>query len=154
MIIRAATESDVPAIFDVRMSVRENRATFESLADLGVTPESMRAILGTAAHAWVAEEGGRTVGFAMVIPSHGSVFAIFVRPEFEGRGIGKALLARAEEWLFGTGREEIWLQTNSDPGARANGFYEHLGWTNQGVQRNGQLRYTKRRRIPADEGEG
>ena len=53
---------------------------------------------------------------------------VAVRPEYEGRGIGKRLLALAQGWLFSQGHDEIWLIANPDPGVRAHGFYRWLGW--------------------------
>ncbi|HSG40598.1 MAG TPA: GNAT family N-acetyltransferase, partial [Thermoanaerobaculia bacterium] len=75
----------------------------------------------------------------------GSIFAMFVRPGYEGRGLGRALMREAEAWLFVEGWEEIWLLTGSDPALRANGFYRHLGWRDAGLQADGQIKYVKGR---------
>lgn len=68
---------------------------------------------------------------------------MFVRPGYEGRGLGRVLMREAETWLFGRGWDEIWLLTGSDPKLRANGFYQHLGWRDAGLQEDGQIKYVK-----------
>jgi GNAT superfamily N-acetyltransferase len=141
---RVAQESDIPAIFDVRTSVRQNHLSLEQLAQRGITPESIRDMLRSTSRAWVAEEDGQVVAFAMANAEEATVWAMFVRPEYEGRGIGRELMRLAEEWLFSHGCGEIWLRTDRDPQVRANGFYQCLGWTSIGVQEDGQIQYIKR----------
>ncbi|MNC95842.1 putative acetyltransferase [compost metagenome] len=72
------------------------------------------------------------------------VFAMFVRPGFQRRGFGRALMREAENWLSAQGCADAWLLTGDEPGARAPGFYEHLGWSNVGKQGDGQFQYVKR----------
>lgn len=143
--VRIATEADVLALFDIRTSVRENHMTLEELAAVGVTHESIPEMLRTTSRAWVAEVDGADAAFAMADAELGTVFAMFVRPGYEGHGLGRRLMDEAEGWLFEQGWDEIWLLTGSDPKIRANGFYRHLGWTDVGVQPDGQIKYVKRR---------
>lgn len=149
--IRIATEADVATLFAIRTDVRENNMTPEALADVGVTPESVAEMLRTDARAWLADWGGQPAGFAMADASRGTVFALFVRRGFEERGLGRALLAEAAAWLFARGWEEIWLTTGADaPGANA--FYRRVGWHEDGVAENGEIRYTLARPPSAPEG--
>lgn len=143
MEIRTATEADIPTLFDIRTSVRENHQSLEELAPLGVTPQGIAEMLRTSSRAWVAEVDGQPVAFSMADAKEGTIFAMFVRPEYEGRGLGRALMREAEAWLFGKGWDEIWLLTGSDPKLRANGFYRHLGWQEAGLQEDGQIKYVK-----------
>ena len=145
MDIRTATEADIPALFDIRTSVRENHQSLEELAPLGVTPKGIAEMLRTSSQAWVAEVDDQPVAFSMADSGEGTIFAMFVRPEYEDRGLGRALMREAETWLFGQGWEEIWLLTGSDPKLRANGFYRHLGWRDAGLQADGQIKYVKRK---------
>jgi GNAT superfamily N-acetyltransferase len=144
MPVRLATAADVETLFALRTSVRENHQSREELAAIGVTPETITAALTGPARAWLVEDGaGDALGFAMADSAEGTLFALFVRPDAERRGVGRALLAAAEAWLFARGWEEIWLLTGSDPSLRAHRVYLAAGW--QVVSElDGQLRYTKR----------
>lgn len=141
--VARTTAEDVEALFDVRTSVRENHLSRAQLAALGITPESVPERLRTTSRAWIAEAEGRAVGFAMADAAERTVFALFVRPGHDGRGIGRALMAEAEAWLFASGAAEIWLTTGGDPALRAHGFYRRLGWTPAGTEPDGQLRYVR-----------
>ncbi len=50
-----------------------------------------------------------------------------VLEEFRGRGVGKALLARATEWAKFKGAKRVQLVADAD-NAPALDFYKHLGW--------------------------
>lgn len=143
--IREASAADVDDLFDIRTSVHENHQGLEELASIGVTHDSVRGLLGVDARAWVASVDGRAVAFSMANRPERTVFAMFVRPGYEGRGLGRALMNRAEAWLFANGADEIWLKTGSDPALRAHGFYRHLGWKEDGPTVDGQVRYVRRR---------
>ena len=145
MKVRVATESDVEALFDIRTSVHENRQSREELAAIGVTPASVGQMLRTTSRAWLAEVDGQPVAFSMADAQRGTVFAMFVRPGYEGLGLGRALMQEAEGWLYAQGHDAIWLLTGSEQGLRANGFYHHLGWGVGGVEPDGQLRFIKRK---------
>lgn len=140
--LRAAGPSDVPVLFDVRLSVTENAMTREELAAAGVTPESVATALGADACAWLADVGEKAAAFAMADRQEGCVFAMFVRPGFEGRGLGRALMAEAERCLF-RDHGTIWLNTGADADLRAHGFYRRLGWRMAGPAGNGEVRYEK-----------
>lgn len=75
---------------------------------------------------WVAEAEGWIVGFAVADRSRANVWALFVDPEFKGRGAGRALHDAMMGWLFSSGVEAAWLTT--DPGTRAERFYRAAGW--------------------------
>lgn len=51
----------------------------------------------------------------------------------EGRGVGRALLARAEHWARERGYQRITLETGAR-NARALRLYEHLGWEQEDVR--------------------
>ena len=129
------TVDDIPAALAVRVSTVENRLTLEELErDYGVTPESLaRDMVGPHVRGWVCEDAGTVVGFAMGDRSTGEVSVVAVLPAYEGRGIGRNLLARVRDWLFAEGHEEIWLHATPDPGIRAYGFYRRLGWRAAGA---------------------
>jgi ribosomal protein S18 acetylase RimI-like enzyme len=70
-------------------------------------------------------------------PRDGSIWALFVDPAFEGRGIGRDLLALACGTVraagFGTTR------LNTEPGTRADGFYRANGWIETGRSAKGEI---------------
>jgi ribosomal protein S18 acetylase RimI-like enzyme len=144
--IRPANAADVADLFRVRTSVRENHLSIEQLEERGVTPASIAATLADDEwRTWVAEEHGTICGFTMASSKTGSVFALFISPEYEGRGYGSALLDKAERWLFESGREMIWLETDKDPSTRAHRLYQRSGWNLVGSADHGDVRYEKRR---------
>lgn len=132
--IRVAAEADVPEMHRVRLAVRENR-----LADPdAVQPHHYRPLLGGEGRGWVAEADGGIAGFAVADLARGNVWALFVDPDFEGRGIGRRLHDAMMEWFFASGAERVWLST--DPGTRAEAFYRAAGWQPAGEHR-GEARY-------------
>ena len=144
--VRVATAADIPALFAVRTSVRENHLDLAQLADRGVTPASIaEMIAGHDSRAWVREEDGAVVAFSMADARSGPVFALCGHPEAQRRGHGRALLRAAEDWLFEAGWETIWLQTGRDPRIRAHGFYRAAGWRLAGPADHDDVRYEKRR---------
>lgn len=149
MVIRIAELSDIAALFDIRTSVTENYQSREEIAAVGITPSSVAAMLVTDCCAWVAEVEGQLVGFSIANAAAATIFGVFVRPAFEGKGIGRALMQAAEAWLWSQGIGEIWLVTGNNPQLRAYGFYQHLGWHPVGVVSGGdfagEMKFIKRR---------
>jgi GNAT superfamily N-acetyltransferase len=144
MEVRIAVPNDVQPMFDLRTNVRENHLSFEQLAALGITPETLPAMLTGAGRGWVAYDGGVLAAFAMADANEATVFAMFVRESYEGRGLGRLLMTEVEEWLRAEGCAEAWLLTDANPQVRANGFYRHLGWVDDAIQEDGQIRFKKK----------
>jgi GNAT superfamily N-acetyltransferase len=138
-ILRAATAADLPGISRVRTSVRENLATIEQLRERGITNESVAASLLADASGWVAEHDGRIVAFAIADRASRSIFALFVLPDWENRGLGSRLLELALGWLRENGATLVWLTTG--PETKAAGFYERRGWVATGSGERGDTRY-------------
>lgn len=126
---RKMVADDISAVLAVRVSTVENAITIERLErDYEITPRSLAEAMRTDVAGWLCEDSGSAVGFSMGDRSKGEVQVVAVRPEYEGHGIGKALLHRVREWLFSQGHDAIWLRSNPDPTIRAYGFYRRLGW--------------------------
>lgn len=140
--IRDAAEEDIPAIFEVRTSVRENHLSVEQMAAIGITNESIRQLLRREPCIWVAVQGDHIVGFSMADAADACLFAVFVRPEWAGQGIGRRLVERAEVFLFER-HCTIWLHT--DGSSRATGFYERLGWKRMQDVEKRDARFEKHR---------
>ena len=145
---REMRPNDLPAVFELRVSTRENAVTMEELEeDYGITPASLAEAMASHVKGWLCEEQGQVVGFAMGDRANGEVQVVAVRPDSEGRGIGKRLLGLVQGWLFEEGHEEIWLLSNPDSGVRAHGFYRKLGWQPTG-ERQGYDEVLRRKNGP------
>jgi GNAT superfamily N-acetyltransferase len=139
IIFRESNSADMSGISRVRTSVRKNLLTREQLAQRGITEESVAASLLLTRKAWVATCDGEVVAFSMADRQDGSIFALFVLPGYEGKGLGTRLLDAAVDWLWQNGIERIWLTTAR--GTRAAEFYLRRGWVCVGEQPNGELRF-------------
>jgi GNAT superfamily N-acetyltransferase len=136
-LIRAATCADAPRIFEIRDSVRENRLTSPD----AVTAADVARFTDAGA-LWVwQEEGGPVAGFSAADARDGSVWALFVAPAHEGKGIGRALLNRACDALGEAGHRTATLST--DPGTRAERHYRAAGWAVIGENAKGELVFQK-----------
>ncbi len=145
-IFRRATAEDAVAV--ARLHARSWQATYR-----GLIPDEIiaRVVRGEATRAerfrelfgdpdnerrgWVATHQEAVVGMAISCPSHdpdasdrtGEIEAIYLDPDFIGRGIGRSLLAHVVNDLRDQGFEEatLWVL---DSNTRARRFYEAAGW--------------------------
>ena len=137
--LRPARAADIPAIQQVRASVKENR-----LVSTIITDEDVRAAIEDRGRGWVVEKNGEVVAFAIGEAITGNIWALFVRPEHEGRGYGRQLHDTMVNWLWTAGLDRVWLTTEA--GTRAQRFYEASGWRLTGTTSRGELRYELERR--------
>jgi len=82
---------------------------------------------------WVAIDAGSTVGFVAVKlhleDSMGEIYMVAVDPDFQGRGIGSALIEFALAWMKDAGMSVAMVETGGDPGhARSRHTYEKAGF--------------------------
>ena len=135
MFFREAEIKDIPAIQVVRHAVIENR-----LSDPGlVTDKDCEEYITIRGKGWVCESEGNIVGFAIADLFDHNIWALFVSPQFEKKGIGKNLQDLMLDWYFSQTRETVWLGTA--PGTRAEKFYRSSGWTDKGMRPNGEIRF-------------
>jgi GNAT superfamily N-acetyltransferase len=76
---------------------------------------------------FVAEQGGRTLGFGVVLPredGEAELDGLFVEPDSWGSGVGRSLIGEAAR--LGLSRGSRWLCVIANP--RARGFYEACGF--------------------------
>ena len=131
-VVRKATVDDIADLMALRLSVRENR-----LSDPGqVTAADCLAYVGRG-HMWVWEEDQEILGFSASSCDTGWIWALFVRPGHEGRGIGRALFAVACDAL--TSARCRTLRLSTDPDTRAARFYRAAGWREAGRTLEGEL---------------
>jgi GNAT superfamily N-acetyltransferase len=135
--LRQAIFSDVSDIQRIRHSVRENRLVSTSISD-----EQVREAIEKTGRGWVIESEGEIVAFAIGNAESGNIWALFVHPNHERRGYGRLLHDTMVEWLYSRGLERLWLTT--EPGTRAQRFYEAAGWERVGLTDRGELRFERR----------
>lgn len=141
---RAAQLSDIDSIFDVRTSVVENHLSREEMQQMGINESVVADMIKQSRCAWVATVNDNVIGFSMILPDDGCLFAAFVLPEYEGRGIGRSLVQLAEHELFKL-HEIAWLETDKD--SRAAQFYVQLGWGNKKNINDTDIRLEKYRGV-------
>ncbi|MEM7051576.1 MAG: GNAT family N-acetyltransferase [Acidobacteriota bacterium] len=142
--IRPARSSDCRRLIELRLAVKENVLTDPSWLTEAIVDEAV----GRLGRGWVWEETGEIRGFSIVLERGPEIWALFVEPEFEGRGIGRALLRVAVDWAWRQGAERIKLST--DPQTRAATFYRRQGWQEVGKNAQGEVILVLRR--PPDQG--
>ncbi|TAJ94794.1 MAG: GNAT family N-acetyltransferase [Reyranella sp.] len=135
--IRKATSTDRPRISEVRLAVRENQLSAASVSKVETTADW----IFENATFWVWEEAGAVQGFSVADPRDGTIFGLFIHPDYEGRGLGRALLPLACEDLRAAGFAEAILTTGA--GTRAERFYRLNGWEETGRQEDGQIIFRK-----------
>lgn len=129
MLLRAALADDLPAIGAVQLaSAREAFAHIGPVSGLG--PRDPTPWLDRAEWAYVAEVDEEVVGFAFVGGCELQLF--YTHPRVWGVGVGRALLAAAEEALSGC--EEAFLYTE-ERNERPLRIYAAAGWLPDGTFR-------------------
>ncbi|MET8845589.1 GNAT family N-acetyltransferase [Amycolatopsis sp. NPDC004625] len=155
--VRAATVADAPAIGEIH--VRSWQAAYDGLipadflARLSASSRATawaRRIGDGAGQVLVAEDDGIVVGFAAFGPSQ--LYALYLLPEFWGRGLGRVLHDRVVENMTGDSAVLWVLATNE----RAKAFYVRQGWVDDDARQTEtvddgrvtleEMRY--RRRLP------
>jgi len=74
-------------------------------------------------HIWVAEIDGQLAGFASVWRRDNFLHNLFVSPDWQGRGVGSALLKKVQSELTDTGSLKCLVQNT-----QALRFYQRHGW--------------------------
>jgi GNAT superfamily N-acetyltransferase len=119
------------------MAVKENRLVSTVVAEADYVPAIEKTGRG-----WVVDVAGHVVAFAVGNKTNGNIWALFVDPDHEHKGYGRLLHDKMIEWLVGQGLSTLWLTTQ--PGTRAERFYQKAGWVNAGTTEKGEIRLEKR----------
>jgi GNAT superfamily N-acetyltransferase len=135
MIIREAQIKDITAIQFVRHSVRENKLSDPAL----VQDKDVEDYITRRGKGWVCEISNTIIGFAIVSVADHNVWALFIQPGFEGKGIGRRLHDEMINWYFNQTAETAWLSTA--PGTRAEAFYRKAGWKEAGKHGKGEIKF-------------
>lgn len=133
MFIREAQINDVPSLKVVRNAVVENTLSDSSL----ISDADYQAHILHNGNAWVCEMNNQIVGFVMVDLSKQNVWALFVHPDYEKKGIGLQLHDVMLNWYFSQTDKTLSLGTEAH--TRAESFYLKAGWKAIGQQTNGEI---------------
>jgi GNAT superfamily N-acetyltransferase len=135
MIFREAGIADFEQLHRVRMAVKENPLPDASL----ITLKDYEEFLTLRGKGWLCEAGDLVVGFAIVDLEENNIWALFIQPGYEGKGIGKKLHDDMLDWYFSQTEKTVWLGTSPD--TRAELFYRKAGWKQTGIRPNGEIRF-------------
>ena len=130
MNFRQAIPEDIPQIQIVRNSVKENQLSNPNL----IPDDLVEEFITKRGKGFVCEIDDIIVGFSIVDFVENNVWALFLLPEFEGKGIGKKIHQLMLDEYFSKTKETIWLSTEAN--SRAETFYKKQGWKNAGFHGN------------------
>lgn len=132
--VRVAKAADVPDMLRVRAAVKENR-----LVSRVIGAHEVQEAIQRTGRGWVAEVDGQMAGFAIGNFETGNIWALFLDPPFEGRGLGRALHDTMVNAMLGHGLRRLHLSTES--GTRAERFYRRAGWRDIGPAPGGETAF-------------
>lgn len=138
MQFREATIKDIPQIQIVRNSVKENQLSNPAL----VTDKDCEEFITVRGKGWVCEVDDKIVGFSIADLKENHIWALFIHPAYENKGIGKKLHTLMLDWYFGKTQKTVWLGTA--PGTRAEEFYKRNGWKVIGIHGKGETKFEMR----------
>ena len=135
MTFREAIETDIPQIQIVRHSVTENTLSNPEL----VTDQDCLEFITKRGKGWVGEIDNKIVGFSIVDMQEHNIWALFVHPHYEKKGIGRQLHDLMLDWYFDQTSKNVWLGTS--PNTRAEIFYRKSGWKEIGTHGDGEIKF-------------
>lgn len=135
MTIREALIGGINQIQIVRNAVKENTLSDPNL----VTDQDCEEFMTVRGKGWVCEIDDQIVGFSIADLKENNIWALFLQPEFENQGIGRALHDIMLDWYFTQTKTNVWLGTA--PNTRAEIFYKKSGWTVIGTHGKGEIKF-------------
>jgi GNAT superfamily N-acetyltransferase len=135
MIFREASVDDIQQMQVVRNSVKENMLSNPAL----VPDKDVEEYITRRGKGWVCLMDDIIAGFSIVDLKENNIWALFVNPEYEAKGIGRNLHALMLNWYFEQTKDKVWLGTS--PNTRAEIFYRMKGWKEVGVHGKGEIKF-------------
>jgi GNAT superfamily N-acetyltransferase len=132
IIIRPARPDDSPALRAIERAAGERFRTvgLDAVADDEPTSLDALDVYAAAGHSWVAvDQADRPLAYALVgvVDGLAHLDQLSVRPDRQGRGLARALVARVGAWASESGRPGVTLTTFAEvPWNRP--LYQHLGF--------------------------
>lgn len=131
--MRRANALDIGECVSIRGKTSENAVSESRLAELGITVASWGAqVAAGELLGFVTLSADHIVGYCFGDVRTGEIVVLALLPDYEGRGIGRALLGEAMQSLHRLGHTRLFLGCNSLSHIRSFGFYRHLGWRSTG----------------------
>ena len=135
MIFREAGTADIPQIQVLRNEVKENTLSDPAL----VSDADCENYINHRGKGWVCVNDGNILSFAIVDLVDHNVWALFVHPDHDKKGIGRKLHDTMMDWYFSQTEQKIWLGTA--PRTRAESFYRKAGWLETGLHGKGEIKF-------------
>lgn len=135
MFFREAKQEDIPQIQLVRNAVKENILSNPAL----VTDSDCEEYIYRRGKGWVCLIENTVVGFSIIDLVDNNVWALFVHPEHDRKGIGRTLHDLMMDWYFSQTSLPAWLGTA--PATRAESFYRRAGWVEAGTHGKGEIKF-------------
>ena len=135
MIFREAKFEDINQIQIVRNSVTENTLSNPNL----VSDADCENYLMVRGKGWVCEINNQIVGFAIADLKDNNIWALFLHPKFEKKGIGQKLHKIMLDWYFKQTNNKVWLGTAFN--TRAEQFYRTAGWIEVGTHGKKEIKF-------------
>ena len=135
--LRKISEAEIPAIqaianvaFPATYKEILTPGQLEYMMEWMYSTESLKNQM-TSGHCYhLAETDGKAIGYVSFNREEGALFhlqKIYVLPEYQGTGIGKALFEKVVEQVRSLGGTAIEVNVNRTNNAKT--FYEHMGMT-------------------------
>ncbi len=135
MTFREAQVTDIKQLQIVRNLVKENVLSSPEL----VKDKDCEEFLSVRGKGWVCLADDCVVGFSIVDLKENNIWALFVHPSYESKGIGKKLHKLMIDWYFDQTKKTVWLGTA--PGTRAENFYSYQGWEKVGKHGEKEIKF-------------
>ncbi len=135
VIYRIARTEDIPGIQVVRNAVKENMLSNPAL----VSDDDCEDFINRRGRGWVAIADEKIVGFSIADLVEKNIWALFVEPGYDKKGIGRELHRLMLDWYFEQTSDPVWLGTA--PNTRAENFYRDAGWVEIGMHGRGEIKF-------------
>lgn len=142
LLIRDAREADIPAITALYAEeVRERVATYEyDVPDEAEMAQRLRAVQAAGYPYFVAERDGRFAGYAYASSYRSRIGyrwtvedTVYIAPEHQGQGVGKALLQRLIDACEAKGFRQMVAVIGEPANGASVALHEKLGFRTVGV---------------------
>jgi ribosomal protein S18 acetylase RimI-like enzyme len=130
-IIRPARADDAPRLQDIELATQGQFVAIGYDRVAADPPDSIELLVEYArsGRSWVTVVDDEVVGYILVgvLDDAAHIFHVCVDPEYQGHGLGRALIEQVKSWARSTGRPAVTLATFYE--VPWNGpLYEHLGF--------------------------